>query len=171
MRDIKSLFFFYKKNFVVAFFAAGMSSFALQPTSIVVTEGSVARFSCKISAHPPPIITWEFNRVTLPLSTERYKTFLVCCLLIFLFVADRFVWSKIWTFSCIMVRLVVTVHLFYIFNQNHSPAQWCSSDPRGATRGRRTLSLHRHQHRQSQTKHRGHPHCHPMCVKHLFLHL
>uniref|UniRef100_A0A8C7ZLU2 Protogenin n=1 Tax=Oryzias sinensis TaxID=183150 RepID=A0A8C7ZLU2_9TELE len=50
---------------------ASMSSFALQPTSIVVTEGSVARFSCKISAHPPPIITWEFNRVTLPLSTER----------------------------------------------------------------------------------------------------
>ncbi|KAM4597248.1 protogenin A [Fundulus diaphanus] len=50
---------------------ASMSSFALQPTPVVVTEGSVARFSCKISAHPPPIITWEFNRVTLPLSTDR----------------------------------------------------------------------------------------------------
>ncbi|KAM4744937.1 protogenin A [Anableps anableps] len=50
---------------------ASMSSFALQPTSIVVAEGSVARFSCKISAHPPPIITWEFNRVTLSLSTDR----------------------------------------------------------------------------------------------------
>ncbi|XP_047435816.1 protogenin A [Mugil cephalus] len=50
---------------------ASISSFAIQPTSIVVTEGSVARFSCKISAHPPPIITWEFNRVTLPLATER----------------------------------------------------------------------------------------------------
>uniref|UniRef100_A0A3Q3PYG3 Protogenin n=1 Tax=Monopterus albus TaxID=43700 RepID=A0A3Q3PYG3_MONAL len=50
---------------------ASISSFAIQPTSIVVTEGSVARFSCKISAHPPPIITWEFNRVTLPLITER----------------------------------------------------------------------------------------------------
>ncbi|XP_022068672.2 protogenin A [Acanthochromis polyacanthus] len=50
---------------------ASISSFAIQPTSIVVTEGSVARFSCKISAHPPPIITWEFNRVTLPLTTER----------------------------------------------------------------------------------------------------
>ncbi|XP_061559333.1 protogenin A-like [Phycodurus eques] len=48
-----------------------ISSFTAQPTSIVVTEGSVARFSCKISAHPPPIITWEFNRVTLPLVTER----------------------------------------------------------------------------------------------------
>ncbi|KAA8595606.1 hypothetical protein FQN60_010897 [Etheostoma spectabile] len=48
-----------------------MSAFAIQPTSIVVTEGSVARFSCKISAHPPSIITWEFNRVTLPLATER----------------------------------------------------------------------------------------------------
>uniref|UniRef100_UPI003AAC3C22 protogenin A n=1 Tax=Centroberyx gerrardi TaxID=166262 RepID=UPI003AAC3C22 len=46
-------------------------SFTIQPTSIVVTEGSVARFSCKITAHPPPIITWEFNRVTLPLATER----------------------------------------------------------------------------------------------------
>uniref|UniRef100_A0A3Q2TL59 Protogenin n=1 Tax=Fundulus heteroclitus TaxID=8078 RepID=A0A3Q2TL59_FUNHE len=50
---------------------ASMPSFALQPTPVVVTEGSVARFSCKISAHPPPIITWEFNRVTLPLSTDR----------------------------------------------------------------------------------------------------
>ncbi|XP_072237408.1 protogenin A [Leuresthes tenuis] len=50
---------------------ASMSSFALQPMSVVVIEGSVARFSCKISAHPPPIITWEFNRVTLPLSSER----------------------------------------------------------------------------------------------------
>ncbi|TMS13539.1 Protogenin A [Larimichthys crocea] len=50
---------------------ASISSFAIQPTSIVVTQGSVARFSCKISAHPPPIITWEFNRVTLPLATER----------------------------------------------------------------------------------------------------
>ncbi|KAM9408299.1 protogenin A [Pholidichthys leucotaenia] len=50
---------------------ASIASFSLQPTSIVVTEGSVARFSCKIIAHPPPIITWEFNRVTLPLATER----------------------------------------------------------------------------------------------------
>uniref|UniRef100_A0A8D0ANH6 Protogenin n=1 Tax=Sander lucioperca TaxID=283035 RepID=A0A8D0ANH6_SANLU len=50
---------------------ASISAFAIQPTSIVVTEGSVARFSCKISAHPPSIITWEFNRVTLPLATER----------------------------------------------------------------------------------------------------
>ncbi|KAM9860550.1 protogenin A [Aulostomus maculatus] len=50
---------------------ASISAFAIQPTSIVVTEGSVARFSCKITAHPPPIITWEFNRVTLPLTTER----------------------------------------------------------------------------------------------------
>uniref|UniRef100_A0A3Q2CPY8 Protogenin n=1 Tax=Cyprinodon variegatus TaxID=28743 RepID=A0A3Q2CPY8_CYPVA len=50
---------------------ASMSSFALQPMSVVVSEGSVARFSCKITAHPPPIITWEFNRVTLPLSTDR----------------------------------------------------------------------------------------------------
>ncbi|XP_057709198.1 protogenin A [Corythoichthys intestinalis] len=50
---------------------ATISSFTSHPTSIVVTEGSVARFSCKINAHPPPIITWEFNRVTLPLATER----------------------------------------------------------------------------------------------------
>uniref|UniRef100_A0A672Y830 Protogenin n=1 Tax=Sphaeramia orbicularis TaxID=375764 RepID=A0A672Y830_9TELE len=50
---------------------ASISAFAIQPTPTVVIEGSVARFSCKISAHPPPIITWEFNRVTLPLATER----------------------------------------------------------------------------------------------------
>eukprot|EP00066_Takifugu_rubripes_P005782 XP_003970092.1 PREDICTED: protogenin [Takifugu rubripes] len=50
---------------------ASISSFTIQPTSLVVTQGSVARFSCKITAHPPPIITWEFNRVPLPLGTER----------------------------------------------------------------------------------------------------
>ncbi|XP_053174817.1 protogenin A [Scomber japonicus] len=50
---------------------ASIFSFSIQPMSIVVTEGSIARFSCKISAHPPPIITWELNRVTLPLTTER----------------------------------------------------------------------------------------------------
>ncbi|XP_034052791.1 protogenin A-like isoform X1 [Gymnodraco acuticeps] len=50
---------------------ASISAFTIQPTSIAVTEGSVARFACKISAHPPCIITWEFNRVSLPLATER----------------------------------------------------------------------------------------------------
>ncbi|KPP75952.1 hypothetical protein Z043_104754, partial [Scleropages formosus] len=48
-----------------------ISPFVIQPTSAVVTEGSVARFACRITANPPPIITWEFNRVTLPLATER----------------------------------------------------------------------------------------------------
>lgn len=60
---------------VLFYFATGISAFAIQPTSVVVTKGSVARFSCKISAHPPPIIIWEFNRVTLPLTTERFA----CC--------------------------------------------------------------------------------------------
>uniref|UniRef100_A0A674CRR3 Protogenin n=1 Tax=Salmo trutta TaxID=8032 RepID=A0A674CRR3_SALTR len=50
---------------------ASISPFTNQPTSIVVTEGSVARFTCKVTASPPPIITWEFNRVTLPLATKR----------------------------------------------------------------------------------------------------
>ncbi|XP_036400225.1 protogenin A [Megalops cyprinoides] len=50
---------------------ASISPFVIQPTSVVVTEGSVARFTCRITASPPPIITWEFNRVTLPLATER----------------------------------------------------------------------------------------------------
>ncbi|KAK1785401.1 hypothetical protein P4O66_018784, partial [Electrophorus voltai] len=49
----------------------GISTFTQQPSPIVVTEGSVARFTCKIGATPPPIITWEFNRVTLPLATDR----------------------------------------------------------------------------------------------------
>ncbi|TTD92245.1 Protogenin A [Bagarius yarrelli] len=50
---------------------ASISTFTQQPSSIVVKEGSVARFTCRISAVPPPIITWEFNRVTLPLATDR----------------------------------------------------------------------------------------------------
>lgn len=54
------------------FCSVGISPFTNQPTSIVVTEGSVARFTCKVTASPPPIITWEFNRVMLPLATKRY---------------------------------------------------------------------------------------------------
>ncbi|XP_056621478.1 protogenin A [Triplophysa dalaica] len=50
---------------------ASLSAFSQHPSSITVTEGWVARFACKITATPPPIITWEFNRVTLPLATER----------------------------------------------------------------------------------------------------
>ncbi|XP_053090690.1 protogenin A isoform X2 [Pangasianodon hypophthalmus] len=50
---------------------ASISTFTQQPSSLVVTEGSVARFTCRISAVPPPIVTWEFNRVTLPLATDR----------------------------------------------------------------------------------------------------
>nr|XP_023669595.1 protogenin [Paramormyrops kingsleyae] len=50
---------------------ASISPFVIQPTSTVVTEGSVARFTCRITASPPPIITWEFNRAALPLSTQR----------------------------------------------------------------------------------------------------
>ncbi|KAJ8247871.1 hypothetical protein GJAV_G00251520 [Gymnothorax javanicus] len=50
---------------------ASISPFVMQPTSVVVTEGFVARFACRITASPPPIITWEFNRVSLPLTTDR----------------------------------------------------------------------------------------------------
>ncbi|CAL8243246.1 unnamed protein product [Lota lota] len=53
---------------------ASISSFVSQPKSIVVTQGSVGRLSCRITSNPPPIITWEFNRVTLPLATERITT-------------------------------------------------------------------------------------------------
>ncbi|KAK1158196.1 protogenin A [Acipenser oxyrinchus oxyrinchus] len=50
---------------------ASISPFEVQPVSSVVEEGSVARFTCKIHANPPPIITWEFNRTILPLATNR----------------------------------------------------------------------------------------------------
>ncbi|XP_069480982.1 protogenin [Ambystoma mexicanum] len=50
---------------------ATMSNFEVQPVSIEVQEGGVARFSCKITAHPPAIITWEVNRTTLPLAMDR----------------------------------------------------------------------------------------------------
>ncbi|XP_055517229.1 protogenin-like isoform X2 [Leucoraja erinacea] len=50
---------------------ASMSPFEVQPVPTVVREGEVARFICKIHANPPPIITWEFNRTTLPLATDR----------------------------------------------------------------------------------------------------
>ncbi|XP_066557440.1 protogenin A isoform X1 [Amia ocellicauda] len=50
---------------------ASISPFEVQPVSTAVSEGSVARFTCKINASPLPIITWEFNRTILPLATER----------------------------------------------------------------------------------------------------
>ncbi|XP_042200023.1 protogenin [Callorhinchus milii] len=50
---------------------ASMTPFEVQPTNTVASKGEVARFVCKIHANPPPIITWEFNRTTLPLVTDR----------------------------------------------------------------------------------------------------
>ncbi|XP_053319616.1 protogenin [Spea bombifrons] len=48
-----------------------MSAFEEQPVSVEVQEGGVARFSCKITANPPPVITWEVNRTALPLAMDR----------------------------------------------------------------------------------------------------
>ncbi|XP_041651964.1 protogenin B-like [Cheilinus undulatus] len=50
---------------------ASISEFVLHPVPMVVTEGSVARFSCAVTSSPPATITWEFNQSTLPLQTER----------------------------------------------------------------------------------------------------
>ncbi|KAG9341152.1 hypothetical protein JZ751_019591, partial [Albula glossodonta] len=54
-----------------SFCLPGISPFVNQPISAVVIEGSVARFTCRITANPPAIITWEFNRTVLPLATDR----------------------------------------------------------------------------------------------------
>ncbi|XP_030046271.1 protogenin [Microcaecilia unicolor] len=50
---------------------ATMSAFEVQPMSVEIREGSVARFACKITANPPAVITWELNRTTLPLAMDR----------------------------------------------------------------------------------------------------
>uniref|UniRef100_H0WS39 Protogenin n=1 Tax=Otolemur garnettii TaxID=30611 RepID=H0WS39_OTOGA len=48
-----------------------ISAFEVQPVSTEVHEGGVARFACKISSNPPAVITWEFNRTTLPVISNR----------------------------------------------------------------------------------------------------
>uniref|UniRef100_H0UWV3 Protogenin n=1 Tax=Cavia porcellus TaxID=10141 RepID=H0UWV3_CAVPO len=48
-----------------------ISAFEIQPVSTEVQEGGVARFTCKISSNPPAVVTWEFNRTTLPATTDR----------------------------------------------------------------------------------------------------
>ncbi|KFO21396.1 Protogenin [Fukomys damarensis] len=48
-----------------------ISAFEIQPISTEVQEGGVARFACKISSNPPAVVTWEFNRTTLPMMTDR----------------------------------------------------------------------------------------------------
>ncbi|XP_020514611.2 protogenin B-like [Labrus bergylta] len=50
---------------------ASISEFMLHPVPMVVTEGSVARFSCAAMSSPPATITWELNQSTLPLQTDR----------------------------------------------------------------------------------------------------
>lgn len=60
-----SLYFYY-------FFFLAISAFEVQPLSTEVQEGGVARFTCKIAANPPAVVTWEVNRTTLPLSMDRY---------------------------------------------------------------------------------------------------
>uniref|UniRef100_A0A3Q3WNT7 Protogenin n=1 Tax=Mola mola TaxID=94237 RepID=A0A3Q3WNT7_MOLML len=50
---------------------ARISDFVLHPVAVVLTEGSVARFSCAVTSSPPATITWELNQSTLPLQTDR----------------------------------------------------------------------------------------------------
>ncbi|XP_075998541.1 protogenin B-like [Genypterus blacodes] len=50
---------------------ASISEFVVHPVPMVVTEGSVARFSCAVTSSPPATITWELNQSTLPLETDR----------------------------------------------------------------------------------------------------
>ncbi|XP_071352541.1 protogenin B-like [Trachinotus anak] len=50
---------------------ASISEFVLHPVPMVVTEGSVARFSCAVTSSPLATITWELNQSTLPLQTDR----------------------------------------------------------------------------------------------------
>ncbi|XP_061287193.1 protogenin [Bos javanicus] len=47
-----------------------ISAFEVQPISIEVREGGVARFACKISSNPPAAITWELNRTTLSVTMD-----------------------------------------------------------------------------------------------------
>uniref|UniRef100_A0A3Q0S928 Protogenin homolog b (Gallus gallus) n=1 Tax=Amphilophus citrinellus TaxID=61819 RepID=A0A3Q0S928_AMPCI len=49
---------------------ASISEFVLHPVPIVVTVGSVARFSCAVISSPPATITWELNQSTLS-QTDR----------------------------------------------------------------------------------------------------
>ncbi|XP_028925988.1 protogenin [Ornithorhynchus anatinus] len=50
---------------------ATLSAFEVQPLSVEVQEGGVARLACKITSNPPAIITWELNRTSLPLAMDR----------------------------------------------------------------------------------------------------
>ncbi|XP_015256013.1 PREDICTED: protogenin-like [Cyprinodon variegatus] len=50
---------------------ARITEFESHPVSMVMSEGSVARFSCAVTSSPPATITWEFNQSTLPLQTDR----------------------------------------------------------------------------------------------------
>ncbi|KAG7245479.1 hypothetical protein INR49_010930 [Caranx melampygus] len=50
---------------------ASISEFVLHPVPMMMTEGSVARFSCAVTSSPPATITWEHNQSTLPLQTDR----------------------------------------------------------------------------------------------------
>ncbi|XP_043932256.1 immunoglobulin superfamily DCC subclass member 3-like [Protopterus annectens] len=52
--------------------AATMSSFHVQPQSVVVEEGGVARFQCQIHGLPEPVITWERNGTPVNTIYERY---------------------------------------------------------------------------------------------------
>ncbi|MEQ2202453.1 hypothetical protein XENOCAPTIV_000605, partial [Xenoophorus captivus] len=49
---------------------ASITEFESHPVSMVVSEGSVARFSCAVTSSPPATITWEYNQSTLPLQTD-----------------------------------------------------------------------------------------------------
>ncbi|XP_070618308.1 protogenin isoform X2 [Erythrolamprus reginae] len=55
---------------------ATISAFEVQPLPMEVHQGGVARFACRIPAHPPAIITWEVNGTALPLEEAERITVL-----------------------------------------------------------------------------------------------
>ncbi|XP_037539502.1 protogenin B [Nematolebias whitei] len=55
---------------------ARITGFEIHPVSMVVSEGSVARFSCAVNSTPSATITWAFNQSTLPVQTDRITVLL-----------------------------------------------------------------------------------------------
>ncbi|OXB79977.1 UNVERIFIED_CONTAM: hypothetical protein H355_009792 [Colinus virginianus] len=61
----------FKSYVLIYIYFLAISAFEVQPLSTEVQEGGVARFTCKIAANPPAVVTWEVNRTALPLSMDR----------------------------------------------------------------------------------------------------
>lgn len=141
-------------------FCAGVLVCSVQPVSLELRLGSVARFSCAVGGSPADI-SWEINQRSLPQDSDRcavnhelfitIKAWFKCCLKV-----------KFTSYYCLtaLINMLNSICLF----QNHCFAKWSPADSQCDNEGCWEISLRRYKRSQSSDEPRGRADPHPRFV-------